>query len=88
MNREFDAAFTPLEKGFTVIEASAGTGKIVSTASVSLAGTLNAANATSFTPTAGTVYTVLQGTSVTGTCAGSIGTYTLGVGSTTVTLTA
>src|SRR5438874_1765087 len=68
--------------------SSAGTGKIVSTASVSLAGTLNAANATSFTPTAGTVYTVLQGTSVTGTCAGSIGTYTLGVGATTVTLTA
>ena len=27
MNQEFDAAFTPLEKGFTVIEASAGTGK-------------------------------------------------------------
>src|SRR5438270_12703026 len=36
MNREFDAAFTPLEKGFTVIEASAGTGKTTTISAIVL----------------------------------------------------
>src|SRR5438067_9117133 len=36
MNQEFDAAFTPLEKGFTVIEASAGTGKTTTISAIVL----------------------------------------------------
>src|SRR5438105_3092156 len=36
MKREFDAAFTPLEKGFTVIEASAGTGKTTTISAIVL----------------------------------------------------
>jgi exodeoxyribonuclease V beta subunit len=36
MKREFDAAFTPLEKGFTVVEASAGTGKTTTISAIVL----------------------------------------------------
>src|SRR6476619_8373293 len=36
MKREFNAAHTPLENGFTVIEASAGTGKTTTIAAIAL----------------------------------------------------
>src|SRR5438477_10441113 len=36
MKREFNAAHTPLENGFTVIEASAGTGKTTTIAAIVL----------------------------------------------------
>ena len=36
MKREFDAAFTPLEKGFAVVEASAGTGKTTTISAIVL----------------------------------------------------
>src|SRR5436305_1554762 len=36
MKREFNAAHTPLENGFTVIEASAGTGKTTTIAAITL----------------------------------------------------
>ena len=36
MKSEFDACFTPLEKGFTVIEASAGTGKTTTISAIVL----------------------------------------------------
>jgi len=39
-------------------------------------------------PSPGAIYTAITGSTIAGTCAGSIGTYTLTVGSTTVTLTA